>query len=183
MTQHGETTEQRLNIIQNSPVSTNIEGNEEAVTYSAKLPFVEPFRAVHEYGDPDNEAFLYLIEVPEDLRGHGIATRIMGSLAYHLLNNGYDKLVTSVDSEYTIKIFRRLFGEENIRFRDYSPEPRQEYVLPMTVDQAIASIGGRDRGWNFREYNDQNVPEKELFINVDVDLRALSTSGPETPTT
>ena len=166
----------KLAEIHASPVEGRIYDNTWSTLYTVTLPHILPFTAEHEEGDDENEAFLNFIQVPETLRNNGIATRMLGSLAYMLVDNGYDELVTTVDSPYTVMMYRTLFGEENVSFNDYLPSDDIRHPLPMTADQAIASISDFDRGWSF-----QDCEDRELSFGLNVDLSKVDVGKFEPP--
>ena len=109
------------------------------------------------------KSFTYLsLHVKPEMRRQGIASKLVSNLAAAAIYYGANSFEGSVSSEHTLKIFDKLFGEDNIEYYDYDNENNRVY-LPMTNSQAISSL---ERAANFEsslEWRDHNI---EVDVNL-----------------
>lgn len=96
------------------------------------------------------------------MRRQGIASKLVSNLAAAAIHYGANSFEGSVSSEHTLKIFDKLFGEDNIEYYDYDNENNRVY-LPMTNSQAISSL---ERAASF----ESNLEWRDHNIEVDVNL-------------
>lgn len=109
------------------------------------------------------KSFTYLsLHVKPEMRRQGIASKLVSNLAAAAIHYGANSFEGSVSSEHTLKIFDKLFGEDNIEYYDYDNENNRVY-LPMTNSQAISSL---ERAASF----ESNLEWRDHNIEVDVNL-------------
>lgn len=114
-----------------------------------------------------------LLRVGEVRRGH--ATRLVSALAYMALDNNVTQISGAVESQHTIKILDKLFGDDRVTYQDCVPGTEDSVSLPMTNQQAIGSL---ERAEAFEE--DPN--HRSLGVIVAVDLSGIDTAMLEKPT-
>jgi GNAT superfamily N-acetyltransferase len=102
--------------------------------------------------------------VSPNLRGRGLATRLVETLAYTALQEGVGVIVCSVASQHTLAIFKKLARQEHfITF--YDNDPADEYVeLPMDSQQAYNSLVRA-------EQSELDLEERRISFDTVIDLR------------
>lgn len=128
------------------------------------------------FGADDNGngdfTFLTLRVAPEDGRRSGLGTRLVSALTRRVLEHGGVVLHGSVESQHTLRIFRRLFGESRMSFTDVVPRPEGSpgpvvgVQLPITLDQAIASL-------EQAETHESDPESRDIGLGVSIDLTGL----------
>lgn len=126
--------------IARSPVEASITKNDKDVTISVKLPYNPPFLAKYERGVEPGYLFLKRLEVDPNLIRNYIATRLMAAMAYAAKIHGFHALESVISSPHSMKIIRKLFDEESIRFYDTDPQTKALIELPMTIAEAIMCL-------------------------------------------
>jgi hypothetical protein len=106
------------------------------------------------------------------MRRQGIAGKLVSNLAGAALHYGVATFEGPVSSEHTLKIFDKLFGEDNIEYYDYDNENKGVY-LPMTNSQAISSLERAAEFESSLEWRDHNIE-----VVVDLSDPALSLPTP-----
>ncbi len=132
------------------------EGNDELQAYLKDSPGSDFSGEL--VNNPDGtKSFTYLsLHVKPEMRRQGVAGKLVGNLAAAAIHYGANSFEGSVSSPSTLKIFDKLFGEDNIEYFDYDNENKRVY-LPLTNIQAISSL---DRATNFEsnlEWRDHNI--------------------------
>jgi GNAT superfamily N-acetyltransferase len=85
------------------------------------------------------------LEVAEELRENKIATRLVQAMSYLALKYGATVSWGKIDSPYTVRIHRKIFGDENIKFYEHTiKSPDKLIALPLDTDQAIEFLDGSD---------------------------------------
>jgi hypothetical protein len=105
----------------------------------------------------------YGIYVPVDERGTGVASRLVAKMAEIAVEHGATYLLGHVESQHMIKVFRKLVGDENLDFATFDPVESTTHQVPLTPDQAIASL---ERAENHEE----NLEARAFGIDIDVRL-------------
>ncbi len=129
-----------------------------------------------EYGDPNEMTIGHLYTHP-DLRGQGLATRLVGALAHVAIEQRVMLLAGSCESEHTLKIFQNMFPEEATTLLDEDPlQTSTDFlVLPMSLQQAYGSLE--------RAARSEDDPEhRKHAIDVVADLRYVRRRYLEQPT-
>jgi len=124
--------------------------------------------------NPDGtKSFTFLsLHVKPEMRRQGIASKLVSNLAGAALHYGVTTFEGPVSSEHTLKIFDKLFGEDNIEYYDYDNENNRVY-LPMTNSQAISSLERAAEFESSLEWRDHNIE-----VVVDLSDPALSLPTP-----
>ncbi len=113
---------------------------------------------------PVAEMFLNHLEIHPEIRKNGIATRLVSSLAHVAISNNIYILHSVAGSPHTFRIFKKLFGDENIYLFDQGR-------LPITIDQAIESLE-RAQAYGADPDNQQHVIAFRIYLG-DVALQSL----------
>ncbi|NBW29584.1 GNAT family N-acetyltransferase [bacterium] len=147
-----------------------VEGNDELQAYLKDSPGSDFSGELVDNSD-GTKSFTYLsLHVKPEMRRNGIASELVSSLAAAAIHYGANTFEGSVSSEHTLKIFAKLFGEDNIEYYDYDNENNRVY-LPMTNEQAISSL---ERATEF----ESNLEWRDHYIEVDVNLSDPALSLP-----
>ena len=124
--------------------------------------------------NPDGtKSFTFLsLHVKPEMRRQGIAGKLVSNLAGAALHYGITTFEGPVSSEHTLKIFDKLFGEDNIEYynNDYK---KNRFYLPMTNSQAISSLERAAEFESSLEWRDHNIE-----VVVDLSDPALSLPTP-----
>lgn len=125
--------------------------------------------------DPRANRLVFLpLSVSPEYRGRGLATRLVSALAHVAITHQVDTIGGAVESEYTLKIIRKLFDEKRISFYDFDPMTADEAALPLSMQQAIASLV-RAAGY------EADLEHRKYGFSVDIDMagsRAVAFEAP-----
>lgn len=131
------------------------------------------FSAEFDSQDPNRNMTFFGLQVYPEIRERKIGTRLVSALAYAALSKGVTALNGSVESQYVLKIFRNLFGEDNLSY--YEVDPNDEDVdLPITTDQAIEILEGY-------EAKEEDLEHRTLGFGVMIDLSNINPQTLERP--
>lgn len=108
----------KLTEIYSSSVESNVLYSNNRTIYRVRLPYIPIFRSEYETGDASPH--LDYLNVPCELRGNRIATRLVSSMAWLLTRDEHRMMHSEVSSVHTVKIFRNLFGAQSLIFREPS---------------------------------------------------------------
>lgn len=86
-------------------------------------------------------AVLNHLWVPPELREQGIATRLVSAVGWLATRYANDLgLMARVESPYTMRILKGLWGAEALRFVDVDDELEVEDMRTLTADGAVAAL-------------------------------------------
>jgi len=116
--------------------------------------------------DPAVKMSLQPLCVKEEYRRRGAATRIMSALTHVAVKANVDILAVSAESEHTLRILHRLFGDERMNYIDEVPDGRGGFKpapWSLSTEAAIRDLESYP-----------TIREKEAHpICLDIDLRGL----------
>jgi hypothetical protein len=125
--------------------------------------------------DNDPRIEVGMLEVKhEELWGNGIGERLVRSLGALAHKYGYPKLDTALNSQYSLDIFNRLFGEDRMSFRSISSTEPVKASVPSSYLEARRLLV------EFEQF-EVDLHNRDRGINTDVNLVGLDMSGWELP--
>ncbi|MDB5163334.1 MAG: hypothetical protein JWO54_606 [Candidatus Saccharibacteria bacterium] len=86
------------------------------------------------------------VEPIKGLRGHGIGERLVRALVVESKKIGVESINGHIESEYSLDIVKRVFGEQAVKFFHDTPDgtideyPEQFAELPISFQQARQSL-------------------------------------------
>lgn len=110
------------------------------------------------------------LRVREEYRGGGIATRLVSALAHVAVQHSTAIMYGSVESQYVLRIFRRIMGDQAIQYMSGYPVAGEP---PATTDVAIEALA--------RTEADQPDLDWREGITVHVNLTGLAIVTLEQP--
>lgn len=125
--------------------------------------------------DGANTMVFHPLYVEKPWRRQGIATELVSAAARLAIEAGVTELRGQVESQHTLRIFRRLFGEERLSFLDRDPVKRSLVALPLSSAQAIASL---ERA----EAYEDDVDSREIGLVTSIDVDGVDTANLATAT-
>lgn len=136
-----EVSQQLKEILEAEPKVTFTEwstGNELKIA----LPYESFIRANLDGASADIGYF----SVNEELRGNGIAERLMNLLVVEVKNRGIKVLTASIESVASLKVILKVFGKENVNLHpDFEIHGKEAKNIFVTPEEAIKRI-------NLKEY-------------------------------
>jgi GNAT superfamily N-acetyltransferase len=129
---------EQLSEIERSPVLAYRGSGPWSQDITVSLPHNPHF--LGEFDETGERLFLHELEVNQDLRGRGIATRLMKAMIYAGKAEGANIMHSDVDSPHSVRIFKKIFPETAVKYYDIDPETNERVELPMLFDEAIASL-------------------------------------------
>jgi hypothetical protein len=117
---------------------------------------------------------LLRLHVIPEARRNKLATRLVSALAYVAISHNVQYLETTVESQHTLKIFRNLFGAQNISYFDANHYIEHRIEFPITTQEAIASL---ERAEQF----ETDLDNRDIHLNVRVSLSEVEPSKLEVP--
>lgn len=124
--------------------------------------------------EPTIRMSLQPLFIEEAYRQRGAATRLMSTLAHVAVKANVDDLCVSAESEHTLRILHKLFGEERLDYIDEVPDGNggfKKAPWSLSTEAAISNL----ESFLTPEEKDKNP------ICVNVNLRGLDPDKYESP--
>lgn len=172
MTKRESQIDSRIAEIVKAPVAAKWEDYDSFQDLSLTLPHGNFFSA--EWGHGDNYCCVGVLYTNPELRQHGIATRLVSSLAYLGIKYGLATINGTVESQHVVRIFRKLFGEDAVGFYEQRPRIVELQPLPITMDQAVSSL-------ELAAQHERDLEYRMLGLHFSIDLASVRQDRLEVP--
>lgn len=133
-------------------------GSPEIAKFAAVFNQGEEGRTHVEFGD---------LRVHPDHREDGLATRLVGALAYLAVGREAQTFSGSIDSQYSLKILSHILGDDSITFSDIDPRTMERVGLPIDLQQAIEILERAEKSESDPEHREQNLIVHANLASID----------------